>query len=92
MLVFGDTVTLTPTLLGIAAFLSATTGVATTFLAIRKSHNESDKEMVANLRAAREHEEQLAAQLHKVKMAHPELVEELEPEEEAPEKEGQDAG
>jgi hypothetical protein len=70
-----------PTLLGLAAFLTASTGVATTIMAIRKSRAEDHEELLKRLEQSREHEEKLAAELHRLKMEHPELV---EPEENAP--------
>jgi len=80
MFLFGeDLVTFTtPTLLGIAAMLSAIVGVVTILLAIRKSRTEESEELIQNLAESRATQEQMAKQLHEIKMKHPELLDEFE--------------
>jgi hypothetical protein len=84
------TVTITPTLLGVAAFITAICGIVTTVLAFRKSRSEQSEELRDNLEAARAHEERLAYELHEVKMAHPELFPPPPPEPEEEEQEQRD--
>jgi hypothetical protein len=67
------TVSVTPTLLGLAAFITALCGVVTTILAFRKSRSEQNEALREDLEKARAHEERAAYELHEVKMAHPEL-------------------
>lgn len=57
-----------PTLLGIAAFLTAIGGVASTIMAIRKSRSEEHEKCLEQLKEARAEAEALAKELHERKM------------------------
>jgi hypothetical protein len=57
-----------PTLVGIAALLTATGGIASTIMAIRKSRTEECEECFENLKEARSEAERLAGELHDLKM------------------------
>jgi hypothetical protein len=57
-----------PTLLGLAAFVTAIGGMATTIVAIRKSHAEGEADCRKKLAEARAEAEKLAAELHERKM------------------------
>ena len=56
------------TLFGIAAVISALTGLATTILALRKSRNEEQEECLRRLRETRVESEQVAKELHALKV------------------------
>jgi hypothetical protein len=58
-----------PTLLGIAACISALGGVLTTIWAHRKSKKEEQEECHKRLRETREESEALAEELHSLKMS-----------------------
>jgi len=72
-------VTLTPTLLGIAALLTAMCGIVSTILALKKSRSEEEEALREHLEESRTHEEELASELHALKMEHPELFPPEEP-------------
>jgi len=55
-------------LIGIAAFITAIGGVASTIMALRKSNSEDHQQCIENLKACREESEKLAAELHKLRM------------------------
>ena len=57
-----------PTLLGIAAIVSALGGVVSTILALRKSRGEEHEHCLEQLRAARAESERLAHELHELRM------------------------
>lgn len=59
-----------PTLLGIAAIVSATGGIASTVLALRKSRSEEHEECLKHLKDARAESERLARELHELRMGH----------------------
>lgn len=60
-----------PTLLGLAALVSAIGGIASTILALRKSRSEEHVQCLEQLKETREEAERLAAELHQMKMEHP---------------------
>ena len=60
-----------PTLLGIAALLSAMGGIASTIAALRKGRSEEYEHALEQLKMTRAEAEELAAELHKRKMEHP---------------------
>jgi hypothetical protein len=57
-----------PTLLGIAALVSAVGGIASTIMAIRKSHSEEEQQCLERLKEARAEAEASAQELHRRKM------------------------
>lgn len=57
-----------PTLLGIAALLSAVGGVASTIMALRKSHDEEHEACLERLKEARTEAEKMAEEIHTLKM------------------------
>ena len=57
-----------PTLLGIAAIVTATGGIASTIMALRKSRSEDHEACLEHLRESRAEAEALAAELHALKM------------------------
>jgi len=57
-----------PTLLGIAALVSAIGGIASTIVAIRKARSEEYEECLQRLKEARDESERLAEELHELKM------------------------
>lgn len=57
-----------PTLLGIAAVVSAIGGAASTIMAIRKQHSEEEQECRERLKQARAEAESSAQELHERKM------------------------
>jgi hypothetical protein len=61
-----------PTLLGVAAIISAIGGIVSTVWALRKSrreeHDKATEEMRVRLKECREESERLAAELHQIKM------------------------
>lgn len=57
-----------PTLLGIAAVISAVGGIASTIAALRKSRSEDEQLCLERLKKAREEAETAAAELHERKM------------------------
>jgi hypothetical protein len=57
-----------PTLLGIAAIVSALAGLGSTFMAIRKSRSEEDEHLRDELAKSRAREETLAKELHDIRM------------------------
>lgn len=57
-----------PTLLGVAAIISAIGGVVSTIMALRKSHNEEHEHCLEQLREARAESEKLAKELHELRM------------------------
>ena len=59
---------ITPTLLGVAAIISAIGGCVSTFLALRTTRNSEREQCIERLREARAEAEQVAAELHKRKM------------------------
>jgi hypothetical protein len=59
---------LAPTLLGLAAIVSAVGGIASTIMALRKSHDEEYQAALTRLRECREESERLATELHELKM------------------------
>jgi hypothetical protein len=59
-----------PTLLGLAAAISAFGGLISTVLALRKSRSEEHEECLKHLRDARAESERLAQELHNLKMSH----------------------
>jgi uncharacterized protein YlxW (UPF0749 family) len=62
-----------PTLLGVAAIITALAGVITSIWGAVRSHREgkkeADEELRAHLRDCREESEQLASELHRIKMS-----------------------
>jgi hypothetical protein len=60
-----------PTLLGIAALLTAFGGVISTIMAFRKSRSDDEQACLERLKEARAEAERLAAELHARKMAEP---------------------
>jgi hypothetical protein len=58
-----------PTLLGIAAVVSAAGGVASTIMALRKSQTETEEHVLDELEKCRAKSEQLAKELHELRMA-----------------------
>jgi hypothetical protein len=59
-----------PTLLGIAAIVSALGGLISTIVAIRKSRREGQEDCEKRLKELRAESEQLAEELHRMKMEH----------------------
>ena len=57
-----------PTLLGLAAIVSAVGGVASTIMALRRSHTEEHEHCLEQLRLVRAEAETVAAELHALKM------------------------
>lgn len=57
-----------PTLLGIAAIVSAVGGCASTILAIRKARDEETEKCVQQLKECRAESERLASELHEIRM------------------------
>lgn len=57
-----------PTLLGLAALITALGGIASTIMALRKSRSEEFKEMEQNLKESRTEVERLAEENHRLKM------------------------
>jgi hypothetical protein len=57
-----------PTLLGLAAVVSAIAGCATTIMAIRKSHSEEYEKCLESLKECRAESERLAQELHRLRM------------------------
>lgn len=57
-----------PTLLGIAAVVSAVGGCASTILAIRKARDEETQKCLERLKEARAEGERLAEELHAMRM------------------------
>jgi hypothetical protein len=57
-----------PTLLGIAAIISALGGVTSTIMALRKSRSEEDEHMREELAKCRVESERLAKELHDLRM------------------------
>lgn len=57
-----------PTLLGLAAVLSATGGVVSTIMALRKSHSEEHEHCLEQLKESRAESEKLAQELHELRM------------------------
>jgi hypothetical protein len=57
-----------PTLLGLAALVTATGGIASTIMALRRSRSEDHEACLEHLREARAEAEEYSAELHKVKM------------------------
>jgi hypothetical protein len=57
-----------PTLLGIAAVVSAVGGTASTIAALRKSRSEEHEHALVELAKCREESERIAAELHEIKM------------------------
>ena len=62
--VFTDSVTL----LGIAAFITAIGGVASTIYALKHGRSEEHEEAIERLRECRAEAERLAAELHALRM------------------------
>lgn len=56
------------TLLGIAAIVSALGGIASTIMALRKSHDEEHEACLERLKQARADSERMAQELHDLKM------------------------
>jgi hypothetical protein len=61
-------VTTEPTLLGIAAFITAIGGVASTILALRRSRGEDYEHCLQQLKESRAEAERLAQELHDLRM------------------------
>jgi hypothetical protein len=61
-------VTTEPTLLGIAAIVSAVGGAASTVLALRRSRSEEHEQCLERLKEARAESERLAQELHELRM------------------------
>jgi len=59
---------LAPTLLGLAAIVSAVGGCASTIMALRKSHDEEHEQCLERLKEARAELEKVAEELHERKM------------------------
>jgi hypothetical protein len=57
-----------PSLLGLAAVVSALGGIASTIMAIRKSRSEEEQECLERLKETRVEAERLAEELHELKM------------------------
>lgn len=57
-----------PTLLGVAAIVSAMGGIASTIMALRKSHDEEHEACLERLKEARAELEQVTAELHRLRM------------------------
>ncbi|HEY5708592.1 MAG TPA: hypothetical protein VIS51_04290 [Solirubrobacterales bacterium] len=57
-----------PTLLGVAAIVSAIGGIASTIMALRKSTDEQHVHALEQLAATRAESERLAAELHALKL------------------------
>lgn len=57
-----------PTLLGVAAVVSAVGGVASTVMALRKTRSEEQELCLERLKKARAEAEQVAHELHERKM------------------------
>jgi hypothetical protein len=58
-----------PTLLGLAAVVSALGGLISTILALRKSRSEEHEECLERLKEARAESERLAKELHELRIA-----------------------
>jgi hypothetical protein len=58
-----------PTLLGLAAIISALGGLISTVLALRKSRTEEHEECLKRLKETRAESERLAKELHELRMA-----------------------
>jgi hypothetical protein len=58
------------TLLGVAAIVSALGGLVTTIFAVRKSRREATEDCEKRLKASRKEAEDLAEELHRIKMEH----------------------
>jgi hypothetical protein len=58
-----------PTLLGIAAIVSAVGGVASTIMALRKSRSEEHEHALDELARCRAESERLAQELHDIRMS-----------------------
>jgi C4-dicarboxylate-specific signal transduction histidine kinase len=56
------------TLLGVAAIISAMSGIVSTIWALRKSHDEEHERCLERLKEVRAEAEQSAAELHERKM------------------------
>jgi uncharacterized protein YigA (DUF484 family) len=59
-----------PTLLGIAAVVTALGGLASTVLALRRNRTEEHEHALKELAACRAESERLAKELHELKMRH----------------------
>ena len=59
-----------PTLLGIAAIISALGGLASTIFALRKSRTEEHEHALEQLKECRAESERLAKELHELRMKH----------------------
>jgi hypothetical protein len=57
-----------PTLLGLAALLTALGAIASTIMALRKSRSEDHEACLEHLKEARAEAEEYSAELHQVKM------------------------
>lgn len=57
-----------PTLLGVAAVVSAVGGIASTIMALRRSHDEEHEACLERLKAARAELERISTELHELKM------------------------
>jgi len=57
-----------PTLLGIAAIVSAVGGIASTIMALRKTRDEEHEECIKRLRETRQEAEAMAQELHDLKV------------------------
>jgi len=57
-----------PTLLGLAAMVTAIGGCASSILAIRKARSEEEQQCLDRLKEARAESERLAQELHELKM------------------------
>lgn len=57
-----------PTVLGLAAFITAVGGIASTIVALRKNRSEEHEECLRKLKEAREESERLAQELHNLRM------------------------
>lgn len=57
-----------PTLLGVAAVMTAVGGIASTIMAIRKGRSEEEQQLVERLKETRAEAERLAKELHDIKM------------------------
>jgi len=55
-------------LIGLAAFITAVGGLASTILALRKNRSEECEECLRKLKEAREESERLAKELHDLRM------------------------
>lgn len=59
---------ITPTLLGLAAVVSAIGGCVSTVLALRKATSDEHEQCLERLREARTESEKMAAELHALRM------------------------